>query len=403
MIKNYFKIAWRNLLKNKSYTIIFFIAINSILPIHCSNPNKLIKLENNISTKNIILKKVDSKKVDDFVHEKMKKANIPGISIAVVHRGNIIYKKCYGLANLEHSIPVISQSPFKIASLTKPITAIAIMQLVEKGEVSLDENVSYYLDYLPKEWNTITVRQLLSHTSGLADYFQAPDWSWKNSWHLDLSHDEFIKMCGKSPMIFKPGEKMQYCNTGYYLLGMLIEKLSGKSYENYLNEYIFSPLEMSNSRLDHAYTIIPNRVSGYTLEKGEMRNAEFTSDTWAYSEGGVITTAEALAKLDSSLYTEKLLKKSSIEQMWTPSKLSNGSYGIIGDNGAGKPNYYGLGWFISDYKNHKLVLAGGDKPGYTCTFFRFIDDDLTVVILSNLSSSPLYSIAGEIAEMYLTK
>ena len=151
MIKNYFKIAWRNLLKNKSYTIIFFIAINSILLIHCSNPNKLIKLENNISTKNIILKKVDSKKVDDFVHEKMKKANIPGISIAVVHRGNIIYKKCYGLANLEHSIPVISQSPFKIASLTKPITAIAIMQLVEKGEVSLDENVSYYLDYLPKE------------------------------------------------------------------------------------------------------------------------------------------------------------------------------------------------------------------------------------------------------------
>ncbi len=402
MLKNYFKTAWRNLAKQKSYTTIFFIAINSIFIIHCSNPDKPIKTENNTSPKNIIINKVDSKKVDDFVHAEMKKAKMPGMSLAIVHKGNVIYKNGYGLANLEFSIPVTPQSPFKIASLTKPFTATAIMQLVEKGKVSLDENVSHYLDYLPKEWNTITVRELLSHTSGLADYFQAPDWSWKNSWRLDLSHDEFIKMTEKSPRIFNPGEKMQYCNTGYYLLGMLIEKLSGERYEDYLNEYIFHPLGMSNSRLDHAYAIIPNRVSGYTLEKGEWRNAEFTSDTWAYSEGGIITTAEDLAKFDSSFYTEKLLKKSSIDQMWTPSKLSNGSFGIIGDNGAGKPNYYGLGWFISDYKNHKLILAGGDKPGYTCTFFRFTNDDLTIIILSNLSSSPLYGIAGGIAEMYLT-
>jgi CubicO group peptidase (beta-lactamase class C family) len=194
---------------------------------------------------------------------------------------------------------------------------------------------------------------------------------------------------------------MKYCNTNYYLLGMLIEKLTGKRYSEYLVNHIFEPLEMTNSRLDNAKAIIANRVSGYTLEDGELKNAEFTSDTWAYSEGGVITTIEDLAKLESSLYTEKLIKRKNLELMWTPTKLNDGSIGILGDNGAGKPNYYGLGWAISDYKNHKLILAGGNKPGYTCTFFRFIDDDLTVIILSNLSSSPLYGIAGEIAELYL--
>jgi CubicO group peptidase (beta-lactamase class C family) len=327
--------------------------MNSMLIIQCSNPDKP-KPGNGMSVKKNI-KRADSNKIDEFVLGEMKKQEIPGISMAVVHRGTIIYGKCFGLANLEHSITVTPQSPFKIASLTKPITAIAVMQLAEKGEILLDKSLNYYLDYLPKEWREITIRQLLSHTSGLSDYFQSPDWSWRNSWRLDLSHDEVIRMCAKSPILYNPGERMQYCNMGYYLLGMLIEEVSKMSYEEYLHEHIFKALRMSNSRLDNAQAIIPGRVSGYTLYKGELRNAEFTGDTWAYSEGGIITTTEDLAKLDSSLYSEGLIGAHSIQQMWAPTKLGNGKDGIIGDNGAGKPNYYGLGWFISDYKNHKLI------------------------------------------------
>ncbi len=375
-------------------------AVCLILLIRCSNSDKQKESEYGASIGNTKLASVDPKKVDDYLVARIKNFSIPGISIAVLHRGNVVYKNSHGLANLEHKVPVTPESPFKIASLTKPITAIATIQLMEKKVISLDKPVSQYLDNLPKEWNLITVRQLLGHTSGLADYFQSPDWSWRNSWRLDLSHEEFIKMNEKSPMLFKPGEKMQYCNTNYYLLGMLIEKVTGKSYAEYLADNIFKPLAMANSRLDNAKAIIANRVSGYTLENGELKNAEFTSDTWAYSEGGVITTIEDLAKLESSWYTEKLIKKENLELMWTPTKLKNGSNGIIGDNGAGKPNYYGLGWFISEYKGQRLILAGGNKPGYTCTFFRFIDIDLSVIILSNLSSSPLYGIAGEIAEMY---
>ena len=377
-------------------TSLFFI-----LMVRCSNHDKEEESKHDASISNATLATVNPKKVDTFLAAKMKSLKIPGMSIAVLHRGNVKYKNSYGFANLEYAVPVTSESSFKIASLTKPITAIAIIQLMEKKLISLDTPASHYLNSLPKKWHTITVRQLLSHTSGLADYFQSPDWSWRNSWRLDLNHEEFIKMNEKSPMLFKPGEKMKYCNTNYYLLGMLIEKLTGKRYSEYLVNHIFEPLEMTNSRLDNAKAIIANRVSGYTLEDGELKNAEFTSDTWAYSEGGVITTIEDLAKLESSLYTEKLIKRKNLELMWTPTKLNDGGIAILGDNGAGKPNYYGLGWAISDYKNHKLILAGGNKPGYTCTFFRFIDDDLTVIILSNLSSSPLYGIAGEIAELYL--
>jgi CubicO group peptidase (beta-lactamase class C family) len=341
--------------------------------------------------------------MDKYVKDEMQKNHIPGISVAVLSQGKIVFSRQYGLSNVELSVLVNSNSPFKIASLTKPITAIAVMLLAEEGKLSLDSMLSHYLQELPSQWNTVTVRQVLSHTSGIPDYFQSPDWSWRNSWRLDLTHDEFLKMTAKAPMTFNPGTNMKYSNSGFYLLGMLIENVSGNSYEEYIDKHVFKPLQMNSTRRDSAEAIIPNRVSGYTFKDGKLRNAEYTSDTWAYSEGGIITTALDLAKFDSALYTDKLLKRSTIEQMWTPSNLSNGKKGVIGDNGAGKPNYYGLGWYISDYHNHKLILHGGQKPGFTSNYFRFINDKLTVIVLSNLSYSPLYEIAGRIADLYFSK
>ncbi|HTF22119.1 MAG TPA: serine hydrolase domain-containing protein [Chryseolinea sp.] len=384
--------------KLKLHTAIFIATASFLL--YCCNQSKPVEHGNDAKDGSSVLN-VDPKKIDTFIAGEMERQGIPGASVAVVYAGKIIYKNCFGLANVEYSIPVKRESPFKIASLTKPFTAIAIMQLMERGKISLDEKITTYLDGLPAEWSSITIGQLLHHTSGLADYFKAPDWSWKNSWRIDLNHDEFIQMCSRSPMVYPPGTKMKYCNTGYYLLGMVIEKASGLSYEEYLSEHIFRPIRMSHSQLDKGQSIIYNRVSGYTLYDKALKNAEFTSDTWAYSEGGIITTAEDLAKLDSSFYTNALLKKASLEQLWLPSKLTDGSDGIIGDNGAGKSNHYGAGWFISDYKGHRLILAGGNKPGYTCTFFRFPDNQVSVIILSNLSSSDLYPVAGKIAEMYL--
>ena len=341
--------------------------------------------------------------VDKYLKDEIQKNHIPGLSVAVLLHGKIVFSQQYGLSNVELSVPVNSTSQFKIASLTKPITGIAMMMLAEEGKISLDSSFSHYLSDLPFQWRAVTVRQALSHTSGIPDYFLSPDWSWRNSWRLDLTQEEFIRMTSKAPMSFNPGTNMKYSNSGFYLLGMLIEKVSGVSYQEYIGQRIFKPLQMTSTRRDSAEAIIPNRVNGYTFKDGKLRNAEYTSDTWAYAEGGIITTALDLAKLDSALYTDQLLKRSSIEQMWTPSNLSNGMKGVIGDNGAGKPNYYGLGWYISDYHNHKLILHGGQKPGFTSNYFRFINDNLTVIVLSNLSYSPLYKIAGHIADLYFSK
>jgi CubicO group peptidase (beta-lactamase class C family) len=333
----------------------------------------------------------------------MERSTIPGLSMAVVNDGAVVYQNAYGMADLEHSVPVTLRSSFKIASLTKPITAIAVLQLVERGLVSLDRPVVDYLETLPSQWRGTTVRQLLGHTSGLPDYLQAPAWSWRDSWRLERDRLEVVTMTAAAPMTFRPGEGMKYSNTNYYVLGMLIERASGATYGEYLDAHVFKPLGMSDTRMDSGADLVPRRVRGYTSERGNLRNAEFTSDTWAYAEGGVVTTAPDLAKLEHALHGESLLKKASIDLMWAPSKLNDGRDGVIGDNGAGQPNHYGLGWFISSYKGRTLILAGGNKPGYTCTFFRFVDEGLTIILLSNLSSSPLYGMAGEIAEMYLVR
>jgi CubicO group peptidase (beta-lactamase class C family) len=333
----------------------------------------------------------------------MKHAAIPGLSMAIVRDGAVVYEKAYGLADVENSVPMTLRSPFKIASLTKPFTAIAVLQLVERRLVALDRPVSDYLADLPTHWQATSVRQLLGHTSGLPDYLRAPGWSWRDSWRLDRSHQDVIAMAGDAPMTFRSGEGMKYSNTNYYVLGLLVERVSGMTYGDYLDAHIFKPLLMSHSRLDSAADLVPQRVHGYTSERGSLRNAEFTSDTWAYSEGGVITTAQDLAKLEGAFYTGGLLTAASLDVMWTATKLNDGREGVIGDNGAGLPNHYGLGWFISNYKGKRLILAGGNKPGYTSTFFRFVDEGLTIIVLSNLSSSPLYSIAGEIGEMYMAR
>jgi CubicO group peptidase (beta-lactamase class C family) len=339
--------------------------------------------------------------MDDYLPSEMAKRHIPGVSFAVTEDGKVLMTRSYGQANVELSVPVTPDSVFKLASVTKPFTATALMMLVEEGKVSLDARIAGYLPRLPRQWANVTIRQLLSHTSGVADYLKAPRWSWQ-SWRQDLTPDEFIKFASEARPSFAPGAGIRYSNTGFYLLGMVIEKVSGKPYGQFLAERIFQPLQMTATQRDTLTEIVPHRVSGYVLSDGALRNAEYTSETWAYAEGGIISTAADLAKWDAALYTEKLLKRTSLEQMWTPAQLNNGKEAIIGDNGAGKPNYYGLGWYLSEYRGHKVVFHPGDKPGFSSIFIRFMDERLTVILLSNNSSgTPAYALATGIADFYL--
>jgi D-alanyl-D-alanine carboxypeptidase len=339
--------------------------------------------------------------VDDYLRSQMARRHIPGLSVAVIRDAKTILIRNYGLANVELSAPVTSESVFKLASVTKPFTAAAIMMLVEGGKIKLDEPIARYLSDLPPNWRAVTVRQALSHTSGIPDYLRAPRWSWPSSWRLSLTPKEVIQLASEVPLDFAPGTQIRYSNTGYYVLGLLIERVTGKPYAQFLSERIFQPLQMTSTRRDSVTEIVPHRASGYTFDHA-LENAEFTSETWAYSEGGLISTIQDLAKWAAAISTDKVVRRSSLMQMWTPSRLNNGRLAVIGDNGAGKPNYYGLGWYISEHRGHRVALHPGDKPGFSSTITHFEDDRLTIILLCDTSSNaPAFPLSLAGADFYL--
>ncbi len=323
----------------------------------------------------------------------MKSKNIPGLSLAVVREGKIVLAKGYGMANLELSTPANEKTCFLLYSITKSFTAMATMMLVEEGKISLEDPISKYLKDLPAIWNRVTIRQLLNHTSGIKNWGELPFKPGDTT--RDYTQAEIIKMVAAFPLDFPPGERWAYNETGYSLLGMLIEKVSGKTYEQFLRERIFAPLGMRDTRLDNSAEIIPNRADGYTWHNNGFRNAERPNPTLSFSIGGLISTVLDLAKWDAALYTEKLLKKSTLEQMWTYTKLNNGQ--IVSD--------YGLGFNLTPFRGHKRVGHSGGHTGFATTITRFVDDKVTVIVLTNADQegSSISEIAKEIASYYFAK
>jgi CubicO group peptidase (beta-lactamase class C family) len=207
----------------------------------------------------------------------------------------------------------------------------------------------------------------------------------------------------REPLNFRPGEKVRYSNTNYVLLAMAIEQRSGKPWEVFLAERIFKPLGMACTRRYDPGEVIPNRAAPYVWRQGKLRNTDHLNPTlWFNADGGLISTVLDLAKWDAALGTEKLLKKGSLAQLWAPAKLGDGKAAVIGDNGAGKPNHYGFGWYLSEYQGHRLVTHGGDKPGFSSTLTRFVDDELTVIVLCNSQAAPAFAMSLAVADLYLS-
>jgi D-alanyl-D-alanine carboxypeptidase len=336
-----------------------------------------------------------AQKVDAFVREKMAANHIPGLSLAVVRDGKVVLAKGYGMANLELSVPASEKTAFAIYSITKTFTGVATMMLVEEGKIALDDPVSKHLAYLPAAWKQITIRQLLNHTSGLKEFCAVP------AKPCDVPRDfmpaEVIKLVAEYPPDFPSGESWAYGNTGYFLLGMLIEKVSGKSYEQFLRERIFTPLEMRDTRLENYNELIPYRASGYTWKSGGYRNALRVSPTLTFSVAGLVSNVLDLAKYDAALYSEKLLKRRTFEEMWTKTKLNNG-----------ETVEHGLGFGLTPYKGHRRVGHSGGHTGFSTTLTRLIDKKVSVIILTNSDSEGhlqpggflISEIANEIATFY---
>lgn len=327
---------------------------------------------------------VASDRVADFVNGYLTQKQIPGCAVMVRHNGKVVLSAGYGIANREHDVRVTSQTVFQSGSIGKQFTAMAVMLLVEEKKLALDDPVAKYLD-VPSAWSGIKVRHLLTHTAGLGDY---PE---NFSLQKDYSEDDLLKMIIAQPPAFAPGEKWNYSNLGYVTLGILIHKVSGEFYGDFLLKRVFTPLGMKQTRVISEADIIPNRAAGYVLKNGALKNQEWVSPTMnTTADGSLYFTVEDLAKWDEALETKKLLSHAGFQQIWTPARLNNGNRAP-----------YGFGWHITKTDSgHRMFEHGGAWQGFASYIGRFPEDGLTVAVLCNRAGASASYLAKQIAGFY---
>jgi D-alanyl-D-alanine carboxypeptidase len=306
-------------------------------------------------------------------------------AVLVARNGVPVFKRAFGLANREWGTPNTPDTKFRIGSITKQFTATGILQLVEAGKLSVDDPVSKYYPDAPPGWNSITIRHLLTHTSGIPSFTGIPHF-FEGQARLDRTPEEIIKLTQDKPLEFAPGSKYSYDNTGYVILGYIIERLSGERYADYVQHHIFDPLGMKSSGYDVSETIIPKRAAGYSRDKDQYINARFISMTEPYAAGALYATVGDMLAWDQALYTTKILTPASLQAMFT-------------DYGHG----YGFGWVIGTQYGHRRVLHAGGVNGFITRFDRYPEDNLTVLVFSNEDSAAALEarIADSLAAIYL--
>lgn len=285
--------------------------------------------------------------------------------------GKVLLAKGYGLANREHGVPNKPETKFRLGSITKQFTAAAILQLQEKGKLSVHDKIAKYVPDTPPAWSAITIHHLLTHTSGIPNYTDPAEYE-RRMRERPGTPLAFVRRFRELPLDFQPGHKFSYSNSGYFLLGVIIEQVSGQTYEDYLRRNIFEPLEMRDTGYDHPETILPNRAAGYTAEPNP-RNADFLDMGQPYAAGSLYSTVLDLYKWDRALYTTKVLTKPSIDAAFTPNPHEWGP-GIR----------YGYGWGITGIGGTKAVGHGGGINGFSTVIWRDIDRDAVVILLSNV-------------------
>lgn len=322
-------------------------------------------------------------KVDAFVKSEMERQRIPGVALAVVRGGKPLIVKGYGMANLEHQVAVKPETVFQSGSVGKQFTAFAVMQLVDEGKIGLDEKIGKYLGDIPETWSNVTVRNLLTHTAGFTDYPEGFDF------RKDYTEDDLLKIIRETPLAFKPGDTWQYSNLGFVTLGILIHKVTGKFYGDFLQERIFNPLGMSTARVISERDIVPNRAAGYTLREKEVKNQGWVSPSLnTTADGSLYLTVLDMIKWDDALTNGKLLSKAAYEQMWTPVRLADG-----------KEEAYGFGWGLRRLNGKRVIEHSGAWQGFKSHIARYPDDGLTIILFANSSNANPDRIVNAIAAL----
>ncbi len=322
------------------------------------------------------------------VRAEMQAQHIPGLALLVSRNGQPVRAEGYGLANVELGVPVGPDTLFQSGSVGKQFTATAVMMLVEDGKIGLDDPLTRYFAQGPAWWRKVTVRELLSHTAGFTDY--PPEFDYRK----DYTEEQLLRIVAAISPAYVPGTSWSYSNLGYLTLGILIHRVTGEFYGDFLQQRIFGPLGMSTTRVISEAEIIPHRAAGYRLVDGQLRNQEWVSPTVnTTADGSLYFSILDLAKWDAALTGSRLLQPSSLQQMWTVARLSDG-----------KPNsgHYGFGWFIETRNGRRIVEHEGQWQGFETQISRYVDSGLTVVVLTNLDSARPQRIADRVAAAYLS-
>lgn len=317
--------------------------------------------------------------LDEFIQTYTQENNIPGTVVALALKGELIHFKAYGLANVELSVPVSEKTVFEIGSISKQFTSAAALLLVEENKLDLDDPIHKYLAFLPSEWLGVTVHQLLTHTSGIPDYEEIRSY---DIYRHRVTPEDIIKIAQSRPVDFAPGTGWYYSNTGYFLLSMIIERIEGLPLGKVLKKRIFDPLQMTDTGMADPETIIPNRASGYWVNKtNHLININPTETSSTLGAGGLLTTATDLVKWDNALYGDSVLSSKSKALMWREVAVP------VGEN-----PYYGYGWDLRDFEGLKSTRHGGQVAGFIADFIRLSDHELTIIVLVNryrVKTSPI--------------
>jgi CubicO group peptidase (beta-lactamase class C family) len=359
-------------MKRKMKNLILIFSIIVIFSVSgLAQPKITEKTENSL-----LLKTLSPTEQLDAAILKQVETNSPGIAVLIIKDGEVKYQKVRGMADLSTKTPIKSDSPFYIASLSKQFTAVAIMMLAERGKLSYDDKLAKYFPEFESFAGNITIRHILTHSSGLLD-------------HLDIvkdsitgwTNDDVIKLLKReNRVLFQPGEKTSYSNSGYVLLSMIVEQVSGETFRKFLEENIFEPLEMKNTFVATRGDKIPHRVRGYSKSNEKWETADY--DAFTTGGGGIYSTLEDLERWDRSFYTERLIKTDTLKLASRANKLNNN-----------RPTQYGFGWLAEfaakgSLANVWYVASFGDFKGFKGMHKRIPEKRFTVIILSNKGDFP---------------
>jgi CubicO group peptidase (beta-lactamase class C family) len=316
------------------------------------------------------LSKNDEIYIDSLMNANYKPTE-PGAVLLIAEDGKAVYRKAFGLASIELTVPNRPEFTFRIGSMTKQFTAVSILQLAEKGKLSLQDDIRTYLPQYNTHGRRITVENLLTHTSGITSYTEKGDF-YKNI-AIDQTKDQIAQYFMNDSLLFEPGTDWSYSNSGYVVAGLIVEKVTGMPLNEYFDKNIFEPLGMSYTTTGTSDHVIPLAVSGYEgAENGTFKPAGYLSWTWPYAAGDIVSNVDDLLKWDESFYTNRILDKDWITKAWTSFELKNGQ----------KTNY-GYGWSVNDYKGLQIISHGGAINGFLSDGIRIPSRHLYVVILSN--------------------